>query len=669
MISVAKRPLRAGIMLLVFMLAALVGAAWAIQKSAVEHLLHANAVSTAQGWAGHLARNIDDLAAIAQGKTPSPASMAFLERVQKAGHVFRYKIFDPEGRLLVASDELRGLRLKTGNARERSLAAPARAAGRPLVIARTGTPPEQPSFFAEAYVPVTAAGKTIAIVQADVDQTEKRDHFLRTFTLGAVALSVATMFAFGVPAAAWYHRAKEKHRAEERVRFLAYYDALTGLPNRNRLMEQLQQGCAATAREGSLLALHVIDLDHFRNVNDTLDHDAGDSLLKVTAERLLAVTGPHALVARCGGDEFAVLQFDIEERSGAEQMARRLLDILAQPVVLNGHEIAPSASIGVAVAPDDGDTPARLLECADLAVYKCKAEGRHRIRFFAASMDSDLQARLKVEQSIRNAVFSDAFELYFQPVVELPGGRLVGCEALLRMRAEDGRFIPPDEFVPVAEEMGLIGRIGAWVIREACRIATTWPDHLTVAINLSPAQFATGSVHDLVTAALAETRLDPHRLELDISENVLLDDSGTVAAELGKLKALGVGIAMDDFGTGYASLSHLWRFAFGKIKIDRSFVLGLDKADQDVETILKTIVEVGRSLGMRVAAEGIETARHADLARAVQCDEAQGFYFGRPVPVNELPALIAADAKSRLPRQAGMPAAGTGAAPLRTATS
>ena len=315
--------------------------------------------------------------------------------------------------------------------------------------------------------------------------------------------------------------------------------------------------------------------------------------------------------------------------------------------MLNGQQIFATASVGVALAPKDGDEPKQLLKNADLAMYKSKADGRKCVRFFAPEMIVELQARLELEKTVRAAALVDGFELHFQPVVDMPDGRLVGFEALLRLRSIDGSFIPPMVFIPVAEEIGLINRIGAWVVREACRSAANWPDHLTVAVNLSAAQFATSGISDIVAAAIVETGLQPHRLELEITESLLLGDTEAVLKELEKLKALGVAIVMDDFGTGYSSLSYLWRFPFDKVKIDRAFMIGFDTADKNVEKIVKTIVGLGRSLHMQVTVEGVKNAHQAEFVRKVECDQAQGFYFGRPMPAATA-ACIVADFESGL---------------------
>jgi diguanylate cyclase (GGDEF)-like protein len=650
MFSPTTHRLRGNIALLIVVLAALTGGSWAITKVTIEHLLYRDAVATGHTWASYLAQSVGDLSEIAKGKKPSAASMAFFEQVQKVGNVFRYKIFDPEGYLRLVSDELTAGGTDVQNLGEHNAAAArAIAAGQPLVVAMEGNPPARPSYFSEAYVPLIVDGRTIAIVEAYVDQTEKRDHFSTALTLAAVSLSLLMALAFCIPAVAFYWRTKEKQRADERIHFLAHHDAMTGLSNRNQLIENLQKGFIAVVPHGKMLALHYVDIDHFKDINDTFGHDVGDSLLMITAERLRTIAGPNDFVARLGGDEFALLQLGIEEKGEAEQTAHCIVEVLAKPFMLNGQQISATASVGVALAPADGDEPKQLLKNADIAMYKSKADGRKCMRFFAPGMVVELQARLELERTLRAAALVDGFELHFQPVVDIPDGRLVGFEALLRLRSPDGSFIPPAVFIPVAEEIGLINHMGAWVIREACRSAATWPDNLTVAVNLSAAQFGTNSICDIVAAAVVETGLELHRLELEITESLLLGDTEAVLAELGMLKALGIAIVMDDFGTGYSSLNYLWRFPFDKVKIDRSFMIGFDTSDKNVEKIVKTIVGLGRSLHMQVTVEGVENAHQAEFVRKVNCDQAQGFYFGRPMPSAEVAAFILADFKGRLP--------------------
>jgi diguanylate cyclase (GGDEF)-like protein len=424
---------------------------------------------------------------------------------------------------------------------------------------------------------------------------------------------------------------------------------LTGLANRGNLIDRLSTLLAASAQQRGHLAVHFIDLDHFKETNDRFGHDGGDFLLKTIAERLRAVTRSNDVVARLGGDEFVLVQPNISGRGQAEEFAHRLSAALAEPMRLRQHELFTTVSIGVALAPADGDTPERLLKSADLAVYKSKAEGRNRVRFFLPEMDVELQDRIELEEVIRDAVLHDGFELHYQPIFQMSDRRLIGFEALIRLPRADGTLIPPLVFIPIAEEMRLIDKIGTWVLQEACRTAAGWPKHLTVAVNLSPAQFVPGSVSEIVAAALAAANLEPCRLELEITETLLLGDSESVMSELKALKELGVAIVMDDFGTGYSSLSYLWRFPFDKIKIDRSFMQGFDGSDRDAETVVKTIISLGRELHMHVTVEGVETAKQAAFLDSANGEQAQGFYFGRPVPASELAASILADFHKALP--------------------
>jgi diguanylate cyclase (GGDEF)-like protein len=434
-----------------------------------------------------------------------------------------------------------------------------------------------------------------------------------------------------------------RKQADRRIRFMAHHDTLTGLTNRARLIETLENALHTSASRGSKFALHFVDLDRFKDVNDTLGHDAGDYLLTTVAERLRAATRPEDVIARLGGDEFIAVQLCVFNNEEVEAFAIRLKSALDLPVRFKEHEIATTASIGVAVAPADGSSAERLLKSADLALYKAKADGRNCIRFFLPEMDTQLQARIELERIIRDAVLHDRFQLHYQPLFEMSDRRLIGFEALIRLQKDDGTLIPPLVFIPVAEDLRLIDKIGAWVLREACRTAATWPEHLTVAVNLSPAQFLAGSISDLVAAALQEACLAAHRLELEITETLLLGNSEAIMAELQTLKAMGVAIVMDDFGTGYSSLSYLWRFPFDKIKIDRSFMQGFDGSGRDAATVVKTIIALGRELNMRVTVEGVETAKQAAFLDKAHGDQAQGFFFGRPIPASEVGASILAD--------------------------
>lgn len=631
----------------------LINGTWATVKLTSDYLLAQNATATARNWGQYLVASVNDLEQIAAGEQPSTASMAFFGATQKSREVFRYEIFSREGYSQVVSD--RGEITLVDLSDYSDDAARSIALGEPVVDVNKGRVPNRPAFFARAYVPVLVDGRAIAVVAAYVDQTVQRDNFFHTFLLAALVLCLLTGFSFGVPVLAWYQRAKEKQQADQRIRFLANHDGLTGLTNRRYLSEKLERALAVLPVQGGSLAVHFIDLDRFKEVNDTLGHDAGDFLLKTASTRLRAVVREGDVVARQGGDEFVVLQTGVTDRVQAEKFAQRIVSALTAPVQFKEHEIRATVSIGIALAPEDGDAPERLLKSADLAMYKAKAEGRDCIRFFLPEMDVQLRARLELERAVRLAVLHERFELDYQPLFEMSGRRLSGFEALIRLRTESGTLIPPLVFIPVAEDLRLIDKIGAWVLREACRTAATWPDHLTVAVNLSPAQFAASSISDIVAAALQESGLAAQRLELEITESLLLGNSDATMTELQKLKAMGVAIVMDDFGTGYSSLSYLWRFPFDKIKIDRSFMQAFDGADRDAETVVKTIIALGRELNMRVTVEGVETAKQAAFLDQTDSDQGQGFFFGRPIPASDVGAVILADFQKSMPTPAATP--------------
>ncbi len=609
-----------------------------VLKATVDNLLYWDATAAAESWARYVAENVTDIEEIAGGAQPSAQSMAFLIRTQQIRHVFGFEIINLYGNIQLSSDGS-----KISNVRgsvHSEIAANAAALGRPIISVKEGTPPVRPKYYSVAYLPVTVDGSPRAIVAAYVDVSEQREHFRNAFLLAALALCLLIGGAVGIPTIAWYRRTKEKQQADRRIRYLAHHDALTGLSNRAQLIEKLELALAVLSLRGGSLAVHFIDLDHFKEVNDTLGHDGGDFLLKTIAERLRAVTRVEDVVARLGGDEFVVVQTGIASKDQAESFAHRLVSAATAPIALKDQQIAATISLGIALAPVDGTSPERLLKSADLALYRSKADGRNCIRFFLPEMDAALLARIALEKSLRDAVLNESFILHYQPVFEISGHNLIGFEALIRLPAADGTLIPPLTFIPIAEELRLIDKIGAWVLKEACKAATTWPEPLTVAVNLSPAQFKTGNVSATVASALKASGLAPQRLELEITETLLLGNSEFIMKELQTIKAMGVAIVMDDFGTGYSSLSYLWRFPFDKIKIDRSFMQGFDTSGRDAETVVKTIIALGRELKMRVTVEGVETARQVEFLDGADADQVQGYFFGRPVPASEIEAGI-----------------------------
>ncbi len=430
----------------------------------------------------------------------------------------------------------------------------------------------------------------------------------------------------------------EREAAAERVRRLASEDTLTGLANRHQFRERLDD---ATHRltTGSGFALCAIDLDRFKEVNDTWGHPTGDSLLVAVGNRLRDTSRQGDVVARLGGDEFAIIQSGSPDEAAARAFATRILAALHEPFLVNGHKIEIGGSIGIALAPAHGNAASTLMKNADLALYRAKSSTRGTICLFDAEFQNQVQTRRALETDLAHAVERGELALHYQPIVSLKTGRVSGCEALLRWRHPERGMVSPAEFIPLAEQTGLIDGIGAWALAEACRTAAGWPSHMTVAVNLSVAQFAGPSLSSIASEALAASGLAPERLELEVTETLLLGDDPATLAVLHGLRDLGIAISLDDFGTGYSSLSHLRSFPFDKIKIDQSFVRELPQR-RNCEAIVGAVARLASSLSMTTVAEGVETTDHLERVAAAGCDAVQGYLFSRPVPASELQAVI-----------------------------
>jgi diguanylate cyclase (GGDEF)-like protein len=432
----------------------------------------------------------------------------------------------------------------------------------------------------------------------------------------------------------------EQRRSEAKILHMAEHDALTDLPNRVLLRAQLNKALGNVHRDDRRLAVLMLDLDRFKEVNDTLGHPVGDALLMAVAERLRGCVRETDVVARLGGDEFAILETEVETSADAAALATRIQAAMSEPFELDGQHFIIATSIGISVAPEDGADPDQLLKNADLALYRAKREGHGVYRFFEPEMNLRMQARRDLEYGLRNALANGEFELWYQPFVNLESDEVCGFEALLRWNHPERRAASPADFIPLAEETGLIVPIGEWVLRQACAEAATWPDRLRISVNLSAAQFKGRSLVQAVIGALAASGLAPDRLELEITESVMLQDSEVAFTTLTQLRDLGVRIALDDFGTGYSSLSYLRKFPFGRIKIDRGFVSELSEAKEDSLAIVRSVIRLGNSLGMATTAEGVETKQQLDRVRAEGCTEMQGFYFSPPRPAAEIRRLF-----------------------------
>jgi len=426
----------------------------------------------------------------------------------------------------------------------------------------------------------------------------------------------------------------ERQRADEQIAHMARHDSLTDLPNRVMLREHLDHELKRVKR-GENIAVLCLDLDQFKSVNDTLGHPIGDELLKRVADRLRGCTREPDTIARLGGDEFAIIMTQVQQPSDAAILSRRIRDSITKPYQIDGHQIVTDLSIGISISPADGVEPDVLLKNADMALYGAKGDGRGTYRFFELEMNTRMQVRRDLEMDLRNALQNSEFELHYQPLVTLQTKAISAFEALLRWNHPVRGMISPAEFIPIAEETGLIIPIGEWVLNAACKESANWPDHVKVAVNLSPAQLNTRNLVKVVTDALNASGMNPQRLQLEITESVLMQNTFSTLSTLHELRKLGVQIAMDDFGTGYSSLSYLRSFPFDKIKIDQSFIQDLSKGTEPM-AIVHAVAGLAKCLNMISTAEGVETQQQLEVLNAIGCTEMQGYLFSRPQPAREV---------------------------------
>lgn len=434
----------------------------------------------------------------------------------------------------------------------------------------------------------------------------------------------------------------ERRRSEAEMKHIAHHDALTGLANRVLFQERLLQAISTAEEKGEAVSVLYLDLDRFKDINDTLGHPAGDLLLRAVAQRLLSEVRLEDTVARMSGDEFALIQPRPATSAGAdstEALAQRLLEVFKEPFQIGDKLCRCSVSIGAALFPYDAASADDLLKTADIALYQAKSEGRGIYHRFDADMSAELEMRRGFENDLRQALENNEFELHYQPLIDIKSRAVFGCEALIRWRSPARGFVQPSDFIPIAESTGMIVEMGKWILRTACAEAAKWPAPIKVAVNLSPIQLTTGGLLETVTEALSAARLDPHRLELEIVESTLLGNTEPVLHTLWELKKLGIEIAMDDFGTGYSSLGYLRKFPFDKIKVDRSFITDMSTSAESI-AIVRAVVGLAAGLGMTTVAEGVETADQLGSLQAEGCKQAQGYYFSRPRPATEIRTML-----------------------------
>ncbi|MFD2237306.1 putative bifunctional diguanylate cyclase/phosphodiesterase [Aureimonas populi] len=489
-------------------------------------------------------------------------------------------------------------------------------------------------------MPLIRDGQTLAYLSVTVDMVADQLAYAQTLSIASMTLVLILVVAAGLPALIYMRRKRRMEEADERIVFLHNHDALTNLLNRRRMHEETDRLLATSRATRERMALWFIDVDGLSEINDSYGQASGDEVLRVTAGRLSEVVEQADLLSRVGSDDFAVLQRQVSSEESLRALAHRILDATAKPIDLGEHSVIPCLSLGVATMPDHGRTYAELIKHAELALQTQKALRRADYTLFDLSMDEESHRRRVIEQKLRAALEGNGFELFYQPIVSGDGERLLGFEALIRMPDGDGGHIPPSVFIPIAEARGYIKAIGSWVIGEAARQAAQWPDELFISINLSAVQFRDGDLVSIVKKALREAGIPGRRLGIEVVESLLLEQSDDILEQLRALRRLGISVDMDDFGTGYSSLGYLWRFPFDKLKIDQSFMAAFQEGQSSVSQILATIISLAHHLGLKVTAEGIETAEQAALLHSFGCDQLQGYFFGKPMPADKVAAEI-----------------------------
>jgi diguanylate cyclase (GGDEF)-like protein len=610
--------------------------------SAITNMQRTHVQYIAANFAKDLAVAVPQLKKIALGEVNELMANAILTRMRATGTVFKFEIYDQSGNLRGQSSFLsKRYVIPSDEAALRQRAREVFSDGHIHFTLEEGTGERMPKFYSRIMVPLSVGNSVVGVLAVLSDETGTWPQMLSQFKTVIAQVLMLISFAFTIPAVIAVRKTGQLKAASRRLRQSSQYDALTGALNRAEFARVTQGDIEDAGNDGPSVAVHFIDLDRFKDINDTRGHAVGDELLKMVTLRLGQLLGTSERLARLGGNEFAICQpYPADTPGVVADLADKVVEAIAQPFVIDKLDVQIAASAGYAFYPADGQSVAELLRAADIALYKAKQSRRGKALAFNSSMEAERQFRQNIEIRLRHALANGEFEINFQPLYESSSVKLCGFEALLRLKDRNGVPIPPSDFIPVAEEVGLIGEIGQWVLRQSCRIAKQWPDDLVVSVNLSPAQFAGGSMAQMIKEALDWSGLRPQRLEVEVTESLLITDTDKILAELMAIKQLGVSIALDDFGTGYSSLSYLWRFPFDKLKVDKSFMSDLTTKGSKSREILATIIALGRVLGIKVTAEGVETEQQAEVLRELNCDLVQGYFFGRPMDATGVASTI-----------------------------
>lgn len=613
----------------------------------VDYAVKENATRKALKWSNHLIAKLDNLPELISTGRPTNEQVAQIMEASEIGDVFRFKLFDETAHLVLVSDELTPVSNSVRTGDHNGKATLVLATGEAQTSVNDGTKKEnRPDLYVEAYVPVkSAAGAPLGVAEVYLDQSYIYSQFHRLFSFVALAIAAILTLLFGGPWIAFLIKSDQEKASRNRANYLATHDQVANLLNRTGLIDRLSKMEKAGTFNLSRLAVIFLDIDHFKSINDNYGHKSGDAFLNHVGASISNCLGTNDLAGRMGGDEFMILveRDCIEDVYG---LVERIQSLISSPLRTDGMTIVGHMSIGLDYGSGPGISIEDRMIRADIALYQAKVDGRNVHRTFSRNMEAKALRRRAIEAALASGLEENRFELHFQPLLLEKNRQCMGFEALLRLQDRNGNSISPDEFIPVAEASGQIKKIGEWVLRTAVEAAANWPEQYFVSVNLSPRQFDDNNLVALIESTLGESSLKPSRLELEVTESLLIENTELVSGQLKGLRELGISIAMDDFGTGYSSLGYLWQFGFDKLKIDRSFINGLDHDTEKALEILDTIIMLGHRLNMTVTAEGIESERQADLLAELACDHFQGFLFGRPMPQEDLPGYLLKQAVS-----------------------
>ncbi len=616
------------------------GPALILANNSRDRLLEAESVELAKRWFADFAKSTGPIETLFDGGKPTKSARGDTD-IGGLTDVFFYEIHDHErGQIYRAANQRTGQPSEVVTTKKRESGVSDFAKLQAVITKGRGR--DWPKAYSETTLPLLKEGKRIGSIRVFADQTARDALYKRVFGFLTSALLLLMAFGSVIAGLIIAKKNRDHQKAVTRVGYLAHHDSLTGSLNRASFNEALEEALAEPVELGSDRKSPVvmwIDLDKFKEVNDSFGHAFGDALLKHVADRIEESVEPGDVVARVGGDEFAILCRSPRSKPDLEELAQIICDKLNTFVCIDDQFVPCGACIGIAPYPDAGSSPIQLVKAADLAMYNAKTNGRKGYRFYDPEMQDEVIARRELEQALIRAIDQSEFEVYYQPQVNLDNKEVEAYEALVRWNRPEKGIVSPDEFIPIAEETGLIKPLGEWVLLQACKDAAEWKGRERIAVNLSAAQFKDDHVLKAVNTALSESGLPPERLELEITESLLFHDPEKALTTLSTLKGLGVKVAMDDFGTGYSSLAHLWRFPFDKIKIDRSFVKNIEH-NPKVAKIITSIIDLGRALDIRITAEGVEHEHQAEFLRDRDCEFVQGYFYGKPAPNKQLQSFV-----------------------------